>query len=120
MGSKAGAIEGAGLAEAVAQAADAIVITDSDGVIQFVNPAFTTLTGYSGEEAVGQSPRVLKSGCQSDSFYRELWSTIRSGKVWRGELVNRRKDGSTYLEEMRIAPLMGPEGKTRGYLAVKR
>ena len=102
------------------QAADAIVITGPDGVIQFVNPAFTAMTGYSREEAVGQNPRVLKSGRQSQAFYQDLWDTIRSGRVWQGELVNRRKDGSAYQEEMRIAPLVGPDGDLKGYVAIKR
>ncbi len=120
MGQKAEAVERAGLAEAVGQAADAIVITDPHGVIQFVNPAFTAITGFSSEEVLRQNPRILKSGRQPEAFYKELWGTIRSGEVWRGELVNRRKDGSIYFEEMRIAPLKGPQGKIEGYVAIKR
>jgi diguanylate cyclase (GGDEF)-like protein/PAS domain S-box-containing protein len=108
------------LDEAIGQAADAIVITDRHGIIEYVNPAFTTLTGYSSQEAVGQNPRVLKSGRHATEFYAELWDTIRSGSVWQGEVVNRRKDGTTYVEEMRIAPIRGPEKEITGYLAIKR
>ena len=75
----------------------------------WVNGAFTAMTGYIKEEALGKNPRLMKSGEQPDSFYAKLWSTISSGKVWKGEIVNRRKDGTTYPEEMTITPV------TRGY-----
>jgi PAS domain S-box-containing protein len=109
----------AGLTTAVDQAADGVVITDTDGVIQYVNPAFTAMTGYSREEAVGRSPRILKSGIQPDAFYAELWSTIRSGRIWHGEIVNRRKDGSLFTEEMRIAPVEDATGAIVSYIAIK-
>ncbi len=109
-----------GLDRAVEQAADAIVITDTNGTILFVNPAFTTMTGYSSLEAVGQCPRLLKSGRQPLEFYQGLWSTVQSGKVWQGELINRRKDGNLYNEEMRIAPIRDANGKTSGYIAIMR
>ncbi len=105
---------------AVEQAADGIVITDADGTIQYVNPAFTCLTGYSQEEVLGQNPRVLKSGKHADSFYQDLWSTIRSGRVWHGEVTNRRKDGSQYVEEMQITPIRNPGGVVVSYIAIKR
>jgi PAS domain S-box-containing protein len=108
------------LLAAVEQAADGIVITDAGGRIRFVNPAFSAMTGYSPEEAVGQYPRILKSGRHSAAFYEELWATIRSGRVWNGEVVNRRKDGTFYCEEMRIAPVLDPEGEIAGYIAIKR
>ena len=114
------AIERAGLVAAVEQAADGIVITDTEGVIQYVNPAFTALTGYSREEAAGQNPRILKSGCQPDAVYEKLWSTILAGRVWHGEVVNRRKDGTLYREEMRIAPVEDSNGKTVSYIAIKQ
>jgi diguanylate cyclase (GGDEF)-like protein/PAS domain S-box-containing protein len=90
---------------ALEAAANAIVITDSHGTIVWVNHAFTTMTGYSKEEALGKNPRLLRSGKQPESYYANLWSTISSGKVWRGEIVNRRKDGTTYTEEMTITPV---------------
>ncbi|MGO9370179.1 MAG: EAL domain-containing protein [Terriglobales bacterium] len=93
-------------AAALEAAANAIVITDSHGTIIWVNHAFTTMTGYTKEEVLGKNPRLLKSGDQLERYYAELWSTISSGKVWRGEIVNRRKDGTTYTEEMTITPVI--------------
>ena len=112
-------LDPASLLEAVTQAADGIVITDTHGTIQFVNPAFTALTGYSREEAIGQTPHLLKSGCHPEGFYKELWSTILSGRVWDGDVTNRRKDGTFYDEEMRIAPVKDSNGATTGYIAIK-
>lgn len=86
-------------------AANAIVITDRSGVIVWVNPAFTTLTGYTAKEAIGQTPRLLKSGQHSQTFYRELWNTIFSGQTWRGEFINRRKDGTLFYDEHTITPV---------------
>ena len=90
---------------ALEAAANGIVITDLEGVIQWVNPAFTRLTGYSAEEAVGQSTRILNSGVHSDEFFTEMWGEIVSGRVWSRRLINRRKDGSLYTEEMTITPV---------------
>ncbi len=112
-------IERIGLAAAVEQAVDGVAITAVDGKIQYVNPAFTALTGYTRDEAVGQYPRILKSGLQPDSFYRDLWQTIRAGQVWHGELINRRKDGSFYHEEMRITPVHDAQGEIVNYIAIK-
>ncbi len=112
--------EQANLVAAVDQAADAIVITDTSGRIQYVNPAFTALTGFSSDEAVGQNPRILKSGRQPDSTYEQLWSTIQSGAVWQGELINRRKDGTLYHEDMRITPVKGSNGEIVNFIAIKR
>jgi len=98
-------VDRAGLAAAVEQAAEGIVVTATDGTIQYVNPAFTVLTGYAREEAIGQQPRILKSGRQPAAFYEDLWNTIRSGRVWQGEMINRRKDGTFYTEEMQITPV---------------
>ncbi len=92
-------------ASALQSAANAMVITDRSGAIMFVNSAFTQLTGYSDDEVIGRSPRILKSGNQPDAFYKNLWDTISSGKVWRGHLVNRRKDGTLYHEEQTITPV---------------
>jgi PAS domain S-box-containing protein len=114
-----GNIERAGLVAAVEQAADGIVVTDAEGIIRYVNPAFTVMTGYSSEEAVGQNPRLLKSGRQPAEFYEEMWNTIRAGRVWYGQLVNRRKDGSLYDEEMRITPVADANGAITSYIAIK-
>ena len=90
---------------ALKAAANGIVITDQNGQILWANPAFTRLTGYETGEVAGRTPSVLKSGNQDENFYKELWQTIMSGEVWQGELVNRRKDGSLYTEEMTITPV---------------
>lgn len=109
-----------GLFAAVEQAADGIVIVDAAGTIRYVNPAFTVMTGYSREEAVGRNPRFLKSGRHPLAFYQEMWSTILSRRVWHGEVTNRRKDGTFYDEEMRIAPVCDEKGATTGYIAIKQ
>jgi PAS domain S-box-containing protein len=114
------AIEHASQAAAVEHAADGIIVTDIRGMIKYVNPAFTAMTGYSSEEIVGQSPRILKSGLQPQAFYKDLWDTIRSGKVWQGELINRRKDGSVFHEESRISPVLDSNGEIAGFVAIKR
>ncbi|MBI3947541.1 MAG: PAS domain S-box protein, partial [Armatimonadetes bacterium] len=100
-------------------AANAMLITDREGSILWCNPAFTQLTGYSRAEVAGANPRFLRSGKQDAAFYRGLWETIKSGQVWRGELTNRRKDGSLYPEEMTITPVRGEEGITH-FIAVKQ
>ena len=107
---------------ALEAAANAIMITDSHGAIVWVNGAFTTMTGYGKEEVLGKNPCLLKSGKQAERFYAVLWSTISSGKVWQGELVNRRKDGSTYTEEMTITPITRDAGNpaNRYYIAIKQ
>ncbi len=102
------------------QAANGIVITDTAGIIQYVNPAFTQMTGYTAEEAIGQNPRFLKSGRQEAAYYQELWSTIAAGGIWHGELINRRKDGSLYAEEMQVSPVRGAGGGITGYIAIKQ
>jgi PAS domain S-box-containing protein len=79
-----------------------IVITDSAGVVRWLNPVFSRLTGYTADEAVGRTPRLLKSGWHSAAFYRDLWDTVLSGGAGHGEVVNRRKDGNTYTEEQTI------------------
>src|ERR1035438_8812010 len=109
-------------AAALEAAANAIVITDFHGTIMWVNHAFTTMTGYSNEEVLGQNPRMLKSGEQPDNYYAEMWSTISLGKVWQGELVNRRKDGTTYTEEMTITPIAQNVGQANWshFIAIKQ
>lgn len=105
---------------ALQAAANAIVITDRDGVIVWANAAFGTYTGYSAKEAIGQRPSLIKSGKHDFAFYEHMWNTILSGKVWRGELTNRRKDGSLYHEDMTITPLRDDGGVVTHFIAVKQ
>ncbi len=105
---------------ALESAANAVVITDARGTIQWVNRAFTLLTGYSLEEAVGQNPSILKSGKQDESFYENLWKTVLSGYVWSGELRNRKKSGEIYAEEMTIAPVKSETGEITNFIAIKQ
>lgn len=105
---------------ALEAAANAIVITDSQGQIEWVNPAFTALTGYTFEEVRGKNPKILKSGRHPRAFFDELWTTIRSGKVWRGEMVNRRKDGSFYDEDQTITPVRDAAGEISHFIAIKQ
>ena len=100
--------------------ANSVVITDAKGAILWVNPAFTRMTGYAPVEVVGQNPRVLKSGAHEPSFYRQLWNTILAGDVWAGEMVNRRKDGSTYVEEQTITPVRDAHGAISHFIAIKQ
>ncbi len=104
---------------AVAQSPDSIVITDLAGRIEYVNPAFTLVSGYSEAEVLGRNPRLLQSGRTPPQTYTELWATLGAGKVWRGEFVNRRKDGTEYLETATISPLRQPDGRVTHYVAVK-
>jgi PAS domain S-box-containing protein len=99
--------------------ANAICITDASGLVQWVNPAFTRLTGYAEAEALGQHTRILKSGVMPAAVYEELWRTVLAGKVWRGAMVNRRKDGSLYDEEMTITPVVGAGGAVSHFVAIK-
>jgi diguanylate cyclase (GGDEF)-like protein/PAS domain S-box-containing protein len=106
---------------ALRSSANAIVITDKDAVIQWANPAFAQMTGYSPEEAIGKHPKdLVSSGAQSHKFYDALWKTILSGQVWRGELINKRKDGSLYTEEMTITPVYTETGIVTHFIAVKQ
>ncbi|MEQ2006851.1 MAG: PAS domain S-box protein [Limisphaerales bacterium] len=105
---------------ALAAAANEVVITDREGIIQWVNPAFTKTTGYTLEEAVGQNPRILKSGEHDNAFYQNLWATILHGEVWHGEIVNRRKDGSLYTEDTVITPVKDEHGETTHFVAIKQ
>lgn len=107
-------------ARAMEMAANAIVITDRNGTIQWVNPAFTAITGYEREEATGKNPRILKSGRHDQKYYEQLWQTILSGHVWKGEVINRRKDGSLYTEEMTIAPVRDEQGNITHFIAIKQ
>ena len=105
---------------ALTAAANGIVIVDREGVIQWVNPAFAALTGFTAEEAAGQTPRILNSGQHSRAFYKNLWEAILAGDVWHGELINRRKDGSLYTEEMTITPVRGRGSEITHFIAIKQ
>ncbi len=104
---------------AVEHSSASIVITDSTGAIEYVNPAFTALTGYTLAEALGQNPRILKSGVHEQSFYRDMWQTLLSKQTWRGEICNRAKDGLLYWEEASITPMYDGNGAIANYVAVK-
>lgn len=106
---------------ALEAAANGILITDRNGAIEWVNPAFTTLTGYTLAEAIGKNPRELvRSGKHPPAFYQQMWDTILSGNVWRGELINRRKDGSLYHEEQTITPVTNDAGVITHFIGVKQ
>jgi len=108
------------LAAAVDQASELIFITDTEGVIQYVNPSFEKITGYTRDEAVGRKPSLLKSGKHDGAFYTGLWATISRGAVWNGRIVNRKKDGTLYEEEATITPIRDHGGRIVSYVAVKR
>ena len=97
-----------------------IMVTNSTGLIIWVNKAFTRLTGYSNKEVTGRNPNILKSGYHDSKFYKDLWDTITSGEVWSGIMTNRRKDGSRYRELMSITPLKTKEGSITYYVALKK
>jgi sigma-B regulation protein RsbU (phosphoserine phosphatase) len=99
------------LSSAVEQTADAVIITDMEGTITYVNPGFEQMTGYSREEAVGQTPRLLKSGKHETQFYRDLWSVVLGGGVFRGTLLNRKKSGQLFHAEQTISPVRGSDGR---------
>jgi PAS domain S-box-containing protein len=105
-------------ATALRTAASAILITDRSGTILWTNPAFSTLTGFAAEEALGQNPRFLKSGVHDLSFYKRLWSTLLSGKTWHAEFTNRRKDGSLYHDEHTITPVRSETGEITHFVAI--
>lgn len=103
----------------IEQSNESIIITDSDGNIKYVNKAFTTLTGYTTSEVIGRNPRLLKSGNTPDKVYKELWKTVLSGNIWRGELQNKKKNGDLYWEYATITPVMDENGKIESIIALK-
>ena len=108
------------LSTAIEQSTDAVVITDTNGAIEYVNPAFEQVSGYASAEVLGRNPRILKSGVQGPAFYAAMWATLASGQSFVGDLVNRRKDGSLFQEEAVISPIRDEAGTITSYVAVKR
>ncbi|MCR4408178.1 MAG: response regulator [Anaerolineae bacterium] len=108
------------LSAAIEQAAEGVLITDTEGTIVYVNPAFERITGYSRAEAIGQTPRLLKSGKHDTTFYEELWTTIRAGQVWHGRFINKKKDGTFYTAESTITPVYNGHGEIVNYVDVQR
>lgn len=107
------------LVTAIDELVEAVVITDPDGTIEDVNPAFERMTGYPPSEAIGQNMRILKSGKHDRAFYKELWDTIKRGQVWTGTFINKKKDGTLYEEEESISPVRDEHGKITNFVAVK-
>ncbi len=107
------------LKQAIDQSSASIVITDINGNIEFVNPRFTEITGYNFSEVIGQNPRVIKSNKQSKEFYKKLWDTISKGQDWKGELLNKRKNGELFWETATISPIKDNDGKITHYVGIK-
>ncbi|MFA5903898.1 MAG: PAS domain S-box protein [Desulfobacula sp.] len=105
---------------AIEQIAEGIVITDPGGTIEYVNPSFEKMTGYSSRELMGKNPRILKSGKQDESFYQSMWETLASGRIWNDKIINKKKDGSFYIEDTRISPVFDGSRKITHFVAVKR
>ena len=108
------------LVTAVEQVAEAIVITDANAIILYANPAFEKITGYGCKEAIGENPRMLKSGKQDTEFYQRMWEMLGRGEVWKGHFINKKKDGTLYEEDAAISPVRDAAGKIVNYVAVKR
>jgi len=108
------------LSKAVEQSPASVIITDKTGIIEYVNPAFTEITGFSSEESVGNRPSIIKSGEHPQEFYENLWHVILDGGTWNGELINRKKDGSLFWESASISPIFNEEGNVIRFLAVKQ
>jgi len=107
------------LSQAIEQAGESVMITDTKGTIEYVNPSFTKMTGYSAEEVLGKNPRILKSGNQTPEYYEQLWATITSGKIWSSTIVDRRKDGSQYPAIMSISPIFNAD-KITHYVGIQQ
>ena len=107
------------LSRAVEQSPASVMITDAEGTIEYVNPRFLKLTGYTTTEAIGQNPRILKSGEQPPELYRELWETITRGERWQGQFLNKKKNGDLYWEDVSISPIRNDEGVITHFVGVK-
>ncbi|HKJ87552.1 MAG TPA: PAS domain S-box protein, partial [Gammaproteobacteria bacterium] len=113
-------LQTAKLSSAVEQTADAVMITDRNGTIEYVNPAFQAITGYTAEGVVGNTPRLLRSGRMDRQFYARLWSTILSGRTFRATFINRRKNGSLYHEDKTVTPIRDPLGQVSHFVSSSR
>jgi PAS domain S-box-containing protein len=108
------------LYHAINQSHDSVVITDAEGTIEYVNPAFSRITGYAGSEAKGRNPRILQSGKHPSKFYKVMWETLTRGETWKGLIINKRKNGEEYQEEATITPVIDRSGNTHHFVAMKR
>ncbi len=108
------------LTNAIEQSTEAIVITDRNGTIEYVNPSFEMITGYGKDEAIGKNPRILSSKDHSKEFYADLWKTILSGKIWHGEFINKRKNGEQYYQEGSITPVRDEKGNVTHFIALMK
>ena len=108
------------LSKAVEQTADAVVITDVDGTIEYVNPAFESTTGYTSDEVLGKKPAILNSGHHDQSFYQDLWSTLRRAEPYRGTVLNKKKNGDLYWSQQTITPMKNQEGEVTNFVSVAR
>jgi len=108
------------LLKAIGEAGEAIIITDHNAVIEYVNPAFVEITGYSADEAIGNTPAMLKSDAQEPAFYKQMWQTITAGSAWHGTLIDRRKDGSFYPALMSVAPIHDDAGEITHFVSLQQ
>ncbi len=108
------------LSLALEQAAEEIIITDPEGMIEYVNPAFEKITGYSRQEAIGRTPRLVKSGVHDRAFYERLWGTIKRGEIWTGRITNRHKKGMLIQEDATISPIVSSAERITGFISLKR
>jgi len=108
------------LSQALEQGGEGVMITDPFGTIEYVNSAFTKITGYDPEEAIGKNPSILRSEAQDPSYYKELWETIAAGDTWSGTLIDKRKDGSFYPAMTSIAPIYDEKGKTTHFVSLQQ
>lgn len=108
------------LSQAIEQAGEGVMITDTEGIIEYVNPAFSTITGYSPQDAIGQRTSILKSDAQDPEIYTKLWSTITQGEIWEGTLIDKRKDGSFYPAMVSIAPVFNSSNEIIHYVSIQK
>ncbi len=108
------------LSSSVEQAQESILITNREGVIEYINPAFSTITGYSEEEAIGQNPSILQSGKQDRQFYKQMWQAISNGSAWQGRVIDRKKDGSFYPAMLTISPIRSDSGDISHFVGVQQ